>query len=353
MKMVIATDAWAPQINGVVRTLTETVDRMRHRGYNVSTITPDLFATLPLPGYAEIRLAIAPRSRVRRMLHDLAPNMVHIATEGPIGWSARSWCIKYRVPFTTAFHTRFPDYAALRTGLSPDRFWPLMRRFHAPANAVLAATPSLAAELNNRGIAQTRIWSRGVDLGLFHPAHAGHPALAHLPRPILLSVGRVSVEKNLEAFLAAPVAGSKVIVGDGPALEKLKAAYPEALFLGALQGKELASTYASADVFVFPSKTDTFGLVLIEALASGLPIAAYPVTGPIDVVGADGRGNIKRFDGRVGCLDNDLARAITEAEQLDRRDCPRAAQLFSWEKSVDQFADTMIDAAWGWRRQAA
>lgn len=353
MKIVIATDAWAPQVNGVVRTLIEMVERMRQRGYDVATITPDLFTTLPLPGYSEIRLAVAPRSRMRRMLHDLEPSIVHIATEGPIGWSARNWCLKHGVPFTTAFHTRFPDYASVRTGLSPDRFWPIIRRFHAPAYSVLAATPSLAQELNGRGIAQTRIWSRGVDVSLFNPSRAPHPALTNLPRPILLSVGRVAVEKNLSAFLAAPVAGSKVVVGDGPALEKLKVAYPDAIFLGALHGKELASAYAGADVFVFPSKTDTFGLVLIEALASGLPIAAYPVPGPIDVIGEDGRGNVKRFEAKVGCLDADLARAINGAEQLHRQDCVRAAQLFSWDKSVDQFADTLIDAAWGWKRQAA
>ncbi len=345
MKIVVATDAWAPQVNGVVRTLMETITRMQQRGYNVSTITPDMFATIPCPGYREIRLAVAPRIRTRQMLHALRPDIVHIATEGPIGWSARSWCIAHDVPFTTAFHTRFPDYAAARTGLSPDRFWPIMRRFHARSRAVLAATPTLMDELRDRGIFQTRLWSRGVDVTHFRPGQKSHPALAELPRPILLSVGRVSIEKNLEAFLAAPVSGSKVVVGDGPALAELKARYPGTLFTGALHGDELAAAYSAADVFVFPSKTDTFGLVLIEALASGLPIAAYPAHGSLDVVGTDGCGYIHRFEAPIGCLDHDLSRAIAKAGTLDRRHCSLAARRFNWDACVDQFADTLIDAA--------
>lgn len=295
MKLTLATDAWLPQVNGVVRSLSATLDELVRLGHEVETLTPDRFFTVPMPGYASIRLAMAPRFRVRRMLDKAQPQIVHIATEGPIGWAARGWCLSRGVPFTSAFHTRFPEYAAVRTGLSAERFWPIMQRFHAPSQAVLVSTDSLARELAGRGISHTRRWSRGIDHAQFHPHGTRHPAMAALPGPVLLNVGRVAPEKNLEAFLDAPVPGSKVVVGDGPALESLRRRYPDVLFLGALSGDELASAYRAADCFVFPSLTDTFGLVVIEALACGTPVAAYPVTGPVDILGRDGCGWTKAF----------------------------------------------------------
>ncbi len=344
MKIVVATDAWKPQVNGVVRSLTETITRMKQRGYDVEMITPDLFSTVPCPGYGEIRLALMPRMKTRRLLNQYRPDIVHIATEGPIGWAARGWCLAHDVPFTTAFHTRFPDYASVRTGLSVDRFWPIMRRFHAPSRAVMCATPSLMNELAERGIAHTRHWSRGVDLDLFRPDRAPHPAFANLPRPILLCVGRVAVEKNLEAFLSAHMVGSKVVVGGGPLLADYKLRYPDATFTGALHGPELASAYTASDLFVFPSKTDTFGLVIIEALASGLPVAAYPVPGPIDIIGP----MVHMTDGApaepVGILDDNLARAVARAEGIDRSHCTRIGRRYSWDACVDQFVDILIDS---------
>jgi glycosyltransferase involved in cell wall biosynthesis len=344
VKIAIVTDAWVPQVNGVVRTLTETVNRLIARDFDVDLITPDQFMTIPCPGYREIRLAVAPRFGARRALHAIKPEIVHIATEGPIGWSARGWCLSNGVPFTSAFHTRFPDYAAVRTGLSVDRFWPLMRRFHGPSRAVLTATPRLMEELESRGIRNTRLWSRGIDHNVFHPNQPIHPDLADLPRPILLSVGRLAIEKNLEAFLSVAVTGTKVVVGDGPAFAELQARFPQAVFLGSLKGFELASVYASADVFVFPSRTDTFGLVMIEALASGLPVAAYPVAGPLDVIGLDGQGVTKRCKSPVGCLHEDLNLAIKGALTVGRSEAAAYGRRFDWNKCTDQFVDAISDA---------
>jgi glycosyltransferase involved in cell wall biosynthesis len=345
MRIAVATDAWHPQVNGVVRTLSMTVNHMLARGHHVELITPQQFLTVPMPGYREIRLAVAPRFGARRALAEFAPDIVHIATEGPIGWSARAWCLAHDRPFTSAFHTRFPDYAAVRTGLSPERFWPIMRSFHKPSRAVLAATPGLMAELAQRGIGQTRLWSRGVDLSLFNPAQAPHPLLAGLPQPVFLSVGRVAKEKNLEAFLDSPVAGSKVVVGDGPMLAELKARYPAAHFMGALQGEELAAAYCAADVFVFPSKTDTFGLVMVEALACGVPVAGYPVPGPLDVIGAAGLGPQSQLKRLVGRLNDDLSVAMTEGLACDRTDAAAYGRTFSWENCTDQFEAALELAA--------
>lgn len=345
MRIAICTDAWHPQVNGVVRSLAMTVHQLTQRGHAVELITPDQFRTLPLPGYSEIRLALAPRFGTRRSLSAFAPEIVHIATEGPIGWSARRWCLANDVPFTTAFHTRFPDYAALRTGLDAERFWPLMRRFHAASRAVLVSTPSLAAELAARGLPQARLWSRGIDRALFRPGHAPLPELAALPGPIMLYVGRVAAEKNLPAFLDAPVTGTKVVVGDGPELERLRQRYPEVRFLGALSGEDLARAYCSADVFVFPSRTDTFGLVLIEALACGLPVAGFPVAGPLDVIGADGRGADGTMPATIGVLHDNLTFAIQRALRLD----PLAAAVygagFGWDRATDQFEAALAEAA--------
>lgn len=352
MKIAIATDAWKPQINGVVRTLEMTVKLLRERGHEVIVISPDQFRTVPCPGYGEIRLALAPRFGMRKTLGEFRPDIVHISTEGPIGWSTRRWCMTNDVPFTTAFHTRFPDYASVRTGLSPDFFWPVMRRFHAPSRAVLSATPRLSEELANRGILHTRPWTRGIDTGIFRAGLAQHPALANLPRPILLSVGRVAIEKNLESFLGAEVPGTKVVVGDGPALEELKRRYPDAVFTGSLTGGDLAQAYAAADVFVFPSKTDTFGLVMIEALACGVPVAGYPVPGPLDVIGAEGLGPHGELAEPVGAVDESLSHAVASALSCSRAAAAEYGARFTWDNAVDQFLSA-LDSAREVARKAA
>ena len=344
MRIAIATDAWRPQINGVVRTLEMTVKLLRERGHEVCVISPDQFRTVPCPGYGEIRLALAPRFGLRKKLAEFAPDIVHISTEGPIGWSTRRWCMVNSIPFTTAFHTRFPDYASVRTGLSPDFFWPVMRIFHKPSRAVLSATPRLSEELASRGISHTRPWTRGIDTGIFKPGLAPHPALADLPRPILLSVGRVAIEKNLESFLDADVPGTKVVVGDGPALEELRARYPDAIFTGSLSGDELAQAYCAADVFVFPSKTDTFGLVMIEALACGVPVAGYPVPGPLDIIGGQGRGPYDDLSKPVGYVSESLPTAIKNALLCDRQDAAAYGALFTWDNALDQFLAALHSA---------
>lgn len=345
MRIAICTDAWHPQVNGVVRSLGMTVDRLLARGHEVELITPSQFRTMPLPGYSEIRLAMLPRFGTRRMLTDFAPDVVHIATEGPIGWSARSWCRKRGVPFTTAFHTRFPEYAAVRTGLSVERFWPLMRRFHAPSQAVLVSTPSLAEELRGRGIGHTRLWTRGIDRELFRPGLVPLEALANLPRPIQLYVGRVAPEKNLAAFLGNSDPGSRVVVGDGPSMEALKAQFPDVHFLGALSGEALARAYNSADVFVFPSRTDTFGLVMIEALACGVPVAAFDVPGPLDVIGPAGRGPANDLPMTIGAVDPDLSVAIAKALRCDRMGAAVHGSRFSWDSATDQFVEVLGKSA--------
>lgn len=344
LKIALVTDAWFPQVNGVVRTLAATVAELDRRGYEVELITPQRFTTVPMPGYSQIRLALAPRFSARRMLDSFVPDIVHIATEGPIGWSARSWCKARGVPFTSAFHTRFPDYLAVRTGIDAEHFWPLMRRFHAPSRAVLVSTPTLAAELQQRGMPRTALWGRGIDHWTFRPDHEPHAALKDLPRPIMLNVGRVASEKNLEAFLGADVPGTKVVVGDGPALESLRARYPQVVFTGSLSGEELAAAYCAADCFVFPSLTDTFGLVLIEALACGLPIAAFPVPGPLDIVGPEGRGANGDMPMTVASLDHDLAVAIRIALRLDRQGAAAFGARFSWERATDQFVAALESA---------
>lgn len=347
MKLALATDAWLPQVNGVVRSLTSTVQHLCQRGHVVEAITPDRFVTLPMPGYASIRLAMAPRFGLRRMLDQTAPDIVHIATEGPIGWAARGWCLSRDVPFTSAFHTRFPEYAAVRTGLPAEYFWPILERFHAQSRAVMVSTRTLASELEGRGIGPTRAWSRGIDHALFRPDGVRHAAMAALPGPVLLNVGRVAPEKNLEAFLNLDTPGSKVVVGDGPALETLRRRYPQVLFLGALAGEELASAYRAADCFVFPSLTDTFGLVIIEALACGTPVAAFPVTGPIDILGPDGRGVDHRVGWAAGAVDTDLSRAIQDALTVERNDAAALGGLYSWERATDQFLAAIEGALHG------
>lgn len=344
MRIAIATDAWYPQVNGVVRSLGTTVTKLLERGFDIELITPDQFLTLPMPGYREIKLAVAPRFGARRALGTFEPDVVHIVTEGPIGWSARAWCLAHKIPFTSAFHTRFPDYVSVRTGISAERFWPIMRHFHAQSSAVLVSTQRLMDELQTRNIPNTRLWSRGIDNSQFRPGLPPHPALRHLPKPILLSVGRVSKEKNLDAFLGASAPGSKVVVGDGPEFLALQARYPDALLLGALHGEALAQAYAAADVFVFPSRTDTFGLVMIEALACGLPVAAYPVAGPLDVIGLHGRGPESSLDKPVGAVDENLTQAIFAAQTLDRAAAAAYGSSFDWDRCTDQFVAALETA---------
>jgi glycosyltransferase involved in cell wall biosynthesis len=326
MRLLIVTDAWTPQINGVVRTLQAVRAELERMEHHVALISPDQFRSLPCPTYPEIRLALAWRPHVAARIAAARPDAIHIATEGPLGLAARRWCLQHGFPFTTAYHTRFPDYLAQRTRLSPDWFWRYIQWFHAPASAILVATPSIERSLHSRGLTHTRSWGRGVDLQLFRPDGPPHPAFAGLPRPIRLYVGRVAPEKNIETFLHTRGPGSLVVVGDGPARAELQALDPEALFLGALHGDALAAAYRSADVLVFPSRTDTFGLVMIEALACGTPVAAFPVPGPLDVLRAP-----------VGCMDPDLGWAIARALQCDRGACAAYGRTFSWEGSARQF----------------
>ncbi len=333
MKILIVTDAWEPQVNGVVRTLQATISELRKAGHEVAVISPDLFRSIPCPSYGEIRLAFAGWRKVGRMIRAFAPQAIHISTEGPLGLAARRWCLKTGFPFTTAYHTRFPEYVAARLPVSPAFVWRFIRWFHRPARHIMVATRSLARELADQGLPQTMPWERGVDHALFRPDRAPHPAFDALPRPIQLYVGRVAVEKNIEAFLNTAQPGTKVIVGDGPALDALKARHPDALFLGKLGGEALARAYAGADVFVFPSRTDTFGLVMIEALACGTPVAAFPVSGPVDVL-----------DPRSGAMAEDLDAAVDRALTLDRADAAAYGRTFGWRASAEQFLGALVPA---------
>lgn len=325
-RIAIVTDAWAPQMNGVVRTLSTTRAMLEARGHRVLMIAPDQFHSVPCPTYPEIRLALARPAEVAARLGDFAPDAIHIATEGPLGLIARRHCLARRRPFTTAYHTQFPAYLARRTHLPERVFWRYIRWFHAPAARVMVATASIRAELAQHGLTRLHSWSRGVDLALFTPDAPPPPEYAGLERPIQLYVGRVAVEKNLVAFLEARRSGAKAVVGDGPALADLAARYPSARFLGRREGRDLAGCYAGADVFVFPSRTDTFGLVMIEALACGTPVAAFPVAGPVDIVTE-----------KTGALGEDLARAIDAALFCEAADCTAHAARFSWEAATDQF----------------
>lgn len=342
MKLTLVTDAWEPQVNGVVRTLGTTVRLLAERGVRVQLITPDQFWSLPMPSYPEIRLAMTSRRRVARMIREFRPDALHIATEGPLGWLARRWAMANNMQFTTSFHTRFPEYVAARIGIHPDRVWRVLRRFHGAASAVMVATPRLAGELASHGLPHTRLWTRGVDTDLFRPDVAPHPAAAGLKRPLALHVGRVAVDKNIEAFLAAPWAGDKLVVGDGPALDALQKRHADVHFLGGLHGPALASAYAAADVLAFPSRTDTFGLVMIEALACGTPVAGYPVAGPLDIIGPGGFGPDGRAPGRIGALAHDLGEAMRQALKTRRSDCVAAGRRHRWENSVDQFLAALV-----------
>lgn len=333
MNIVIVTDAWTPQVNGVVRTLQSVGAELVAMGHRITIISPDLFPSLPCPTYPEIRLAFAAGPQVGRRIAAAGADAVHIATEGPLGLAARRWCLRHGMAFTTAYHTQFPDYVARRTNLPAAWVWRYIRWFHGPSAAVLASTPTVRRTLEAHGVANVRPWGRGVNLALFRPDAAPHPAYAELPGPILLHVGRVAVEKNIHAFLAVDRPGTKVVVGDGPLLASLRREHPDVLFLGALSGEELAGAYAGADVFVFPSRTDTFGLVMIEALACGTPVAAFPVSGPIDVL-----------DPRSGCMADDLGTAIDGALALDRVAAATYGRSFGWRASAEQFLAALVPA---------
>ena len=334
MRIAIVTDAWSPQVNGVVRTLQAVRAELERMGHQVLVVSPDLYGSLPCPTYPEIRLAIATSHSVGQRIAAFGAEAVHLATEGPLCLAARRWCLRRGRPFTTAYHTQFPDYVSKRTGMPAEWFWRYIRWFHAPAEAVLVSTPSIRRTLEAHGIPHVKPWGRGVDLALFAPDAPMPAAFAGLPRPIQLYVGRVAIEKNLEAFLDTGQPGTKVIVGDGPARAELEARFPAAVFLGPLSGQALASAYAGADVFVFPSRTDTFGLVMIEALACGTPVAAYPVSGPVDVLTAE-----------VGAMRESLDDAIADALTRNRARCSAYGRSFSWEASARQFLDALVPAS--------
>ncbi len=322
MRLLIVTDAWAPQTNGVVRTLATVIERLRALGHEVHVVHPGLFATVPCPTYPDIRLALLPGRRLRATLRELAPDAVHVATEGPLGIAARRLLVELGLPFTTAFHTRFAEYVHERARIPLAWTYRGLRWFHGAAERVLVATQSLQEELEGRGFRNVARWSRGVDLELFRPDRREDLGLA---RPVHAYVGRVAVEKNLEAFLSLDLPGSKLVVGDGPSRRALERRWPAAVFVGMKHGEELARHYASSDVFVFPSRTDTFGLVVLEALACGVPVAAFPVPGPLDVLG----------DAPVGALREDLGEACRLARAVDPAACRRHAEGFSWERCAE------------------
>lgn len=328
MRIAIVTDAWHPQVSGVVTTYAATIARLRARGHEVLAITPAEFSTVPCPTYPEIPLVLLPGRALRRRLAAFRPESVHIATEGPLGWAARALCRRWGIGFTTAYHTRFPEYVRLRWPVPLSLLYWGVRRFHAPAVRTMVATDDLRQELAARGFGHLCRWSRGVDTDLFRPRDKGY-----LPgtRPIAMYMGRVAVEKNIEEFLRLDLPGTKYVVGDGPARGELERRYPAARFVGMKHGEELACHLAAADLFVFPSRTDTFGVVLLEAMACGVPVAAYPVTGP--------RQSVR--DGITGYLDEDLGRAARRALTLDAARCRQAALAFSWDSCTDQFCEQL------------
>lgn len=329
MRIVTITDAWHPQVNGVVRTIDATNRELVKAGHTVAVIGPDQFAAFPCPGYAEIRLSLFPHGRLAQLLDAQLESersvAFHVATEGPLGHAARRYCLARGLPLTTAYHTRFPQYLKAMFRV-PERWtYGFLPRFHGRASFVMAPTRTVEDELRANGLDNVARWTRGVDLDVFHPRD--ERVLANLPRPLFLYVGRVSVEKNIQAFLRLDLPGTKVVAGVGPALETLKQRFPEVHFVGVLGFTELAQLYGSADVFVFPSLTDTFGLVMLEALACGTPVAAFPVQGPIDVVGGSG----------VAVLDDDLQKAALLAQRIDRAECRRYAERHSWRAATQQF----------------
>ncbi|HYD87627.1 MAG TPA: glycosyltransferase family 1 protein [Vitreimonas sp.] len=330
-KILLVTDAWEPQVNGVVRTLSNTMRELQAMGCEVEVISPaDYPRTVPLITYSEIRLALGARDDVEDRFLAFAPDAVHIATEGTLGWDARAVCLKHKFPFTTSYHTQFPEYVTARFPWIP--LWAgyrYMHAFHDKSGRVMVATPTMQKQLQLQGFRNTAIWSRGVDIEQFHPSKRGVDGgvFKDLPKPVFAYVGRVSVEKNIEAFLKLELPGSKVIVGGGPALDELKEKYPSAVFTGPKFGDELACYYADADVFVFPSFTDTFGLVILEAAACGTPVAGFVAPGPQDILPGTG----------AGVVDDDLRKACLEALKLKREDARALAERYSWRACAEEF----------------
>jgi glycosyltransferase involved in cell wall biosynthesis len=332
MRILLATDAWEPQVNGVVRTLTRVVKELREMGHKVEVISPDQFKTFPLPTYAEIKVAIGVYEPVQERFKAFEPEAIHIATEGPIGLAARRICVEWKLPFTTSYHTRFPEYVSARLPLPLAAGYAYMRWFHKPSGRLMVATPTMRNELEQHGFRNISSWSRGVDTEGFRPCRDGElNVFEDLPRPIFLYVGRVAVEKNIEAFLGLDLPGTKVVVGPGPQLDELRARYRDVRFLGAKSGEELSACYACADVFVFPSLTDTFGLVILEAMASGTPVAAYPAPGPIDIIPGSGAGVLAHS------ATEGLREACLEALKLDRSEVRAFAEKFSWRACAEDF----------------
>jgi glycosyltransferase involved in cell wall biosynthesis len=330
-RILIVTDAWRPQVNGVVRTLTTVVAELMAMGHVVEVIGPDRFRTMPCPTYPDISISLLPRRRLVRMIEAFKPDALHIATEGPLGLAARGWAKRTGFAFTTAFHTRFAEYLKARTGMPLRPVYAWMRRFHGAGQGTMVATQSLRDELSGRGFRNIRSWSRGVDLDLFKP----NPREEwDLPRPIFIYIGRVAVEKNIGAFLDLDLPGSKVVVGGGPQLAMLKRNYPSVTFTGPKHGEALARAYAGADVFVFPSLTDTFGLVILESLACGTPVAAFPVTGPKDV--------LAESNGKIGSVNTDLRAAAIDALTADRLACRQHAERYSWRACAEMFLSHLV-----------
>jgi len=336
MRILLATDAWEPQVNGVVRTLTRVVSELKAMGHTVEVISPDQFKTFPLPTYAEIKVAIGVYEPVQERFKAFEPEAIHIATEGPIGLAARRICVEWKLPFTTSYHTRFPEYVSARLPLPLAAGYAYMKWFHKPSGRLMVATPTMRDELSEHGFRNISAWSRGVDTETFHPRRPDEPdVFAHLAKPVFLYVGRVAVEKNIEAFLAVDLPGTKVVVGPGPQLEELKAKYKSAVFTGPKSGDDLAAHFACADVFVFPSLTDTFGLVILEAMASGTPVAAYPAPGPIDIIPGSGAGTLA-----VGATEG-LREACLEALNCDRGQVRAFAEKFSWRACAEDFVKNL------------
>jgi glycosyltransferase involved in cell wall biosynthesis len=339
MRVLVATDAWHPQVNGVVRTLTSLSQSARRLGVDIEFLTPDGFRCIPIPTYPGLRLALPRRREIARRIDVAKPDAIHIATEGPIGHAVSGYCRRHGRPFTTSYTTRFPEYISARAPIPQSWIYAALRRFHAAATVTMVATPSLMTELRERGFSNLGMWTRGVDTDLFRPDRAIELDFA---RPIFVSVGRLAVEKNLEAFLSLDLPGTKVLVGTGPEEAALKRRFPDAKFLGLLENGTLAAHLAAADVFVFPSRTDTFGVVQLEALASGVPVAAFPVTGPKDVVGGH----------PVGVLNENLRVACIEALGISRAACRAFALSRSWENSARQFIGHIQKVATGGYRES-
>jgi glycosyltransferase involved in cell wall biosynthesis len=326
MRICIVTDAWSPQVNGVVKTLEHTIAELKSAGHSVQVIEPSYFFSIPCPSYPEIRLSLFSYAKLSRMIEDFMPDALHVATEGPLGVSARRFALKHGLNFTTAYHTKFPEYLQARTGIPARMFYPLMHWFHKPSSVVMVSTDTVIRELHGQGFQRLVKWSRGVDLALFNAGKALDARRTDTDPPIFLYVGRIAVEKNIEEFLKLDLPGEKWLVGSGPALPELSGKYPDAVFMGAKTHAELAEIYRQASVFVFPSRTDTFGLVLLEALASGLPVAAYPVAGPADVL--------------QGCeaaaLCHDLREACLAALEMNPAHARAHAERFTWQQTTQQ-----------------